>query len=256
MQLNEGWLKLLPRNNDTNIIRKVVTERYKHLMFYLDHEDNYGGGGWGDAVSNPLNRAREENIVEHGFVVVEENRSEMMYTCDSTCEGTRSGSRRSTGSAIVEEEDDEGSCSDSNDSDYNLEELVDSDYDLRDGDVDLVMDEPHVADDEKKGKRKGKQIAEDDNSEDEKLEMPESDDEEMKFMFKHFTEEYLHEPKFHVGHVFSSIELIRKAIREYSCKERLGITFPKNDKTRIGARCTNGFPRYLYASYTTKNTLP
>ncbi|XP_044349948.1 stress response protein NST1 [Triticum aestivum] len=235
MQLNEGGLKLLSRNNDTNIIREVVREGYKYLMFYLDHEDNYGGGGWDDAVSNPFTRQREENIVEPSFVVPEENRSEVMYTGDSTCEGTSSGSRRSR-RAVVEEEDDEGSWSDSDDSDYNPEELVDSDYDLQDGDEDLVMDESHVADDEKKGKRKGKQVAEDDNSEDEKLEMPESDDEEMKFKFNHFTEEDLHEPKFHVGQVFSSIELIRKAIREYSCKERLGITFGKRKEEAVAKK--------------------
>ncbi|XP_044318610.1 caldesmon-like [Triticum aestivum] len=235
MQLNEGGLKLLSRNNDTNIIREVVREGYKYLMFYLDHEDNYGGGGWDDAVSNPFTRQREENIVEPSFVVPEENRSEVMYTGDSTCEGTSSGSRRSR-RAVVEEEDDEGSWSDSDDSDYNPEELVDSDYDLQDGDEDLVMDESHVADDEKKGKRKGKQVAEDDNSEDEKLEMPESDDEEMKFKFNHFTEEDLHEPKFHVGQVFSSIELIRAAIREYSCKERLGITFGKRKEEAVAKK--------------------
>ena len=66
---------------------------------------------------------------------------------------------------------------------------------------------------------------------------------------KHFTEEDLNEPKFHVGQVFSSIALLRHAIREYSCKERLQITFPKNDKTRIGAKCNDGCPWYLYASY-------
>ena len=190
MQLNEGGLKLLSRNNDTNIIRKVVREGYKYLMFYLDHEDNYGGGGWDDAVSNPFTRQREENIVEPSFVVPEENRSEVMYIGDSTCEGTSSGSRRSR-RAVVEEEDDEGSWSDSDDSDYNPEELVDSDYDLQDGDEDLVMDESHVADDEKKGKRKGKQVAEDDNSEDDRLELPDSDDEDMKFNFKYFKKNLL-----------------------------------------------------------------
>lgn len=251
MQMNEGGLKLLTRNNDTDIIRKLVREGYKYLMFYLDHEDNYGEGGWYDVVANPSTHlppmisprksSREESTVEHSHIVVEENTSELMYAGDSTCEGTSSGSRsRRSKRAIIEEEEDEGPGSGSDDSDYDPEELMDSDYDLQDGDEDLVMDESHAIDDEKKGKMKGKMIAEDDNSEDEKLEMAESDDEEMKFKFKHFTEEDLHEPKFHVGQVFSSIELITKAIREYSCKERLAITFPKNDKTRVGAKCTHG----------------
>lgn len=80
----------------------------------------------------------------------------------------------------------------------------------------------HVVD-ENKWKRKGTQIAEDDNSEDDCLELIDSDDEEIKFNFKHFTEADLNDPKFHAGQVFPSVALVRKVVREYSCTEKLNI---------------------------------
>ncbi|KAE8781929.1 hypothetical protein D1007_44667 [Hordeum vulgare] len=134
MQMNEGGLKLLSSNNDTNIIREVVRQGYKYLMFYLDHVDSYVGGGWDDVVANP-----------HLPLEISPQKSSRG---ESTCEGISRGRRNR--SAIIEEREDEGSTSDSDDSDYDPKELVDIDYDLQDGDKDLVMDEPHVADDEKK----------------------------------------------------------------------------------------------------------
>ncbi|KAI4979259.1 hypothetical protein ZWY2020_016012 [Hordeum vulgare] len=142
MQMNEGGLKLLSSNNDTNIIREVVRQGYKYLMFYLDHVDSYVGGGWDDVVANP-----------HLPLEISPQKSSRG---ESTCEGISRGRRNR--SAIIEEREDEGSTSNSDDSDYDPKELVDIYYDLQDGDKDLVMDEPHVADDEKKGlkpKKKG-----------------------------------------------------------------------------------------------------
>lgn len=85
--------------------------------------------------------------------------------------------------------DEEGcdSDNDSEDSDY-VPEIVDSDYDLEDGDEDLVQEQLHSVSD-----MKGKQVVEDCNSEDEKLEAPESDEDEMKFNFKSFTAEDMHD---------------------------------------------------------------
>jgi hypothetical protein len=44
---------------------------------------------------------------------------------------------------------------------------------------------------------------------------PYSDDEEVYMKFKAFREEDLHYPKFHVGQVCQTIELLRKATKEY-----------------------------------------
>jgi hypothetical protein len=56
-------------------------------------------------------------------------------------------------------------------------------------------------------------------------------------------------PKFKVGQVFASVELLRKAIREYSCKERVDISMPTNDRNRVAARCAENCSWYMWASY-------
>ncbi|KAM0860697.1 hypothetical protein ACQ4PT_046370 [Festuca glaucescens] len=98
------------------------------------------------------------------------------------------------------------------------EEIVDSDYDLYEGDDDLYVD-----------------CIEDDES-DKDLELPESDDEQVKFKFNNFTLVDMANPQFKVGQTFASVELLRKAIRKYRCKERVNISIPTNDKNRIAAR--------------------
>ena len=71
---------------------------------------------------------------------------------------------------------------------------------------------------------KGKQVAEPlEDSEEDEIQLPDSDEEEMRFNFKKFREEDLCNPKFYVGQVFSSIDMLRKAINEYSCKNRVDI---------------------------------
>ncbi|KAK1605816.1 hypothetical protein QYE76_029489 [Lolium multiflorum] len=122
--------------------------------------------------------------------------------------------------------DEDWDSDNSSDSDF-VAEIIDSDNDIEDGDDDLYQE---YADQVPKIDKKG--AAEDELSEDEFLEAPDSDEETERYNFKAFTEEDMHDPKFHVGQLFQSIEMLRKAIREYSCKHRRNITLPKNDKAR------------------------
>ena len=166
--------------------------------------------------------------------------------------------------------------SDSDDSDFDPGAIVDSDYDISDGDDDLFadnvdMDEPMET--EKKKEEKGKQKVEKGkeavkgkekdgdkatsyNHEDELYESegddlwaPDSDDEEVFMKFKAFRTEDLHCPKFHVGQVFQTVELLRKAIKEYCCKNRVDVKLPVNDKKRVKATCDEDCTWYLWASY-------
>jgi hypothetical protein len=59
--------------------------------------------------------------------------------------------------------------------------------------------------------------------EEDEVQLPDSDDDEVRFNFKKFREEDMHNPNFFVGQVFSSIEVLRKAITEYSCKNIVDI---------------------------------
>jgi len=49
-------------------------------------------------------------------------------------------------------------------------------------------------------------------------------------------------PSFKVGMVFESVEILRKAITEYSLKNRVDIKLPRNDQRRIRTYCADGCP--------------
>ncbi|KAM0921562.1 hypothetical protein ACQ4PT_006755 [Festuca glaucescens] len=137
---------------------------------------------------------------------------------------------------------------DSDGSDFE-EEIVDSDYDLYEGDDDLYED--CIEEDED---IKGKKLAEEVElpESDHELELPESDDEQVKFKFKNFTLVDMANPQFKVGQTFAFVELLRKAIREYSCRERVNISMPTNDKNRIATRCADCI-WYLWASWDSRS---
>jgi len=139
-------------------------------------------------------------------------------------------------------------------------DFEDSDYDLANEDDDLFMDnvDDQVVD---QGVAKGKKVPkgkraqvvvgrgdEDFSTDDEGLMVPNSDDENnVTFNFKSFKHEDLVNPVFKVGMIFESVELLRKAIIEYSLKHRVDIKMPRNEKKRLRAICEKGCPWNLYA---------
>jgi len=87
------------------------------------------------------------------------------------------------------------------------------------------------------------------DSDEEELELPESGEEGRAGQnMRSFRPEDLQNPIFKVGMKFDSVEMLRKAITEYSIKNRVEIKMPKNDRTRIKAHCDEECPWYLYAS--------
>ena len=81
------------------------------------------------------------------------------------------------------------------------------------------------------------------STDEEYLDLPDSDGEgEVRMRFRSFMPEDLSNPVFKVGMVFPSVEVLRKAITEYSLKNRVEIKMPRNDRTRIGAHCAEGCP--------------
>ncbi|XP_020148709.1 protein FAR-RED IMPAIRED RESPONSE 1-like [Aegilops tauschii subsp. strangulata] len=141
--------------------------------------------------------------------------------------------------------------------------MVDSDFEISDDDDDLYadnLDEDEPVERKEKMKQKtatkdkgvvgeGKEENMSDyESEGEDLWAPDSDD-EMQTKFRAFRKEDLTYPKFHVGQVFENVDLLSKAIKEYSCKNRVDVKLPTNDRKRVKVVCDDDCTWYLWASY-------
>ncbi|EEC80685.1 hypothetical protein OsI_23109 [Oryza sativa Indica Group] len=107
---------------------------------------------------------------------------------------------------------------------------------------------------------KGKEIVvrnsdgEEVSTDDEDLQLPDSDDDgEVRLKFKAFMAEDVKNPVFKVGMVFPSVEVLRKAITEYSLKARVDIKMPRNEQKRLRAHCVEGCPWNLYASFDSRS---
>jgi hypothetical protein len=147
-----------------------------------------------------------------------------------------------------EEEDSEFDCGESDN------DVGDGDDDLYQANVDEDSEDDNCQSSKGKAKRsasgKGKQTIhmKEENSEEEDLWGPDSDDENVQLKFRTFREDDLNDPKFHVGQVFGSVDLLRKAIRAYSCIHRKDIKLPINDLKRVRGKCGKDCPWYLWAS--------
>lgn len=107
---------------------------------------------------------------------------------------------------------------------------------------------------------KGKEIVvrnsdvEEVSTDDEDLQLPDSDDDgEVRLKFKAFMAEDVKNPVFKVGMVFPSVEVLKKAITEYSLKARVDIKMPRNEQKRLRAHCVEGCPWNLYASFDSRS---
>jgi hypothetical protein len=76
------------------------------------------------------------------------------------------------------------------------------------------------------------------------LEQPDDSDAEVgvRLKFKSFMPEDLNNPTFKLGLLFALIELVRKAVTEYSLRHRADLKMPRNDKRRVNAHCAEGCP--------------
>jgi hypothetical protein len=115
---------------------------------------------------------------------------------------------------------------DQEDSDYDPKEIVDSDLDVSDGDDDLFEDNVDNSEDEEvkipkgQGKEKPKakmlqeveKICKQEDVEVDEIWGPVIDVDGMPPRFKIFRQQDMHDPKFHVGLCFESVEQLRKAI--------------------------------------------
>ena len=192
--VNEDGLVPIKKDADTNSMVSMVQFGHRFLDMYLDHDDKLNGYNRDDIIAYCADQS-PPMVSPSELSYVPPQKGEKLQLLD-------------TNESNIDLED----------SDF-VPQIMDSDYDLDDGDDDLYDD--YVDD---LGNLKVKQVAEPlEDSEEDEIQLPDSDEEEMRFNFKKFREEDMHNLKFYVGQVFSSIDMLRKAINEYSCKNRVDI---------------------------------
>ncbi|CAN6304667.1 unnamed protein product [Urochloa humidicola] len=230
-------LRVIISDSDTNVMVSVV-DRIKNLVVYFDHDDMIAGLDFlDDIVLNPIAELPKV-LSPRKMQSLPENLDEKLPQFYSDLP------RSSTGRVPAEACDDEDGSNSDSDSNSEDSDFVDSDYEIAAEDDDLFTNNVDVEVVEE-AQEKGDDLSTDEEC----LDLPDSDGEgEVRLRFKSFMLEDLNNPVFKVGMVFPSVELLRKAITEYSLKNRVQIKMPRNDRTRIDAHCVAGCPWRLYAS--------
>ena len=235
-----------------------VISKVRNFVVFFDHDDNISGINWEDIVTNPI--AELPKVMSPSKV--QNARAEKLPAFYSNVPkvGTAAGTTAACPSVVTGDEEME---SDS-DSDF-----VDSDYDLEDQDDDLFVenvDEDVIDQGAARGKKIGKgestsarklkkrmSTGDDVSSDEDDLYLPDSDGEDqVSKKFKSFRDADLENPVFKVGMLFDSVQMLRKAVTEYSLKHRVDISFTRNEKKRLRAQCVDGCPWNLYASTDTR----
>jgi hypothetical protein len=227
-------LREICTDTDTEAMVLFFSLGHLFLNIYLDHEDSFRRKDWDDVVDFPvaelpdvvspmkpgLNKDTEQRNVE-----VEDQPEPIMMVPPEPIEEEMPGgstTRRKTSRVIAMEAAalSNSDQEDDADSDYNESVIVDSDYDISEGDDDLDHEDSEVVEDVK-GKEQVKctdhvqtkeptketssKIAKEDCasdeeiSEDDDLWEPDLDDDNLKLRFKTFREEDLKNPSFHAG---------------------------------------------------------
>jgi hypothetical protein len=224
-------LRIISGDHDINVMSSVA-EKHKTLVVYFDHDDNIGGHDWDDVVVNPMSPLPKV-ISPHKVEYVRSKPGEKLPVFYTDIRNRRVEQNQ-------QEESDHGSGSDS-DSEY--EDFEDSDYDLEAEDDDLF--EEHVDDEvgeqvTAKGNKKERgsklrtyctsrpEVLLDEESEEDDLQLPDSDGEGESFRLKSFKDEDLND-----------VQKLREALTEYSVRNRVEIKMPRNDRKRLkGSLCT------------------
>lgn len=247
-------LRIVDSEVEINVMNSVCN-RVKNFVLCLDHSDHVLGSSQEDIILSPTSELPKVMSLVRG--------------CQQKEHGNQGGSNVGGPVCVVVDEEaeeiqDHGDY-DSDDSEADDSDFVDSDYELQDDDDDIFEDnvDGDVVDqgvapkkfNQKKvagSKFKGKEVAREEesyeeSSDEEFLELPDNPN-EINLRFKSFNQEDMNNPVFKVGMVFPSVEMLRKAITEYSLNNRVDIKMPRNDRTRIRAHCAEGCPWNMYAS--------
>jgi hypothetical protein len=228
-----------------------VIDRVKNLVIYVDLDDNISSIiNWDDIVAN-LVCSLPKVFSPVKVVSVEKMAGEKMsvfYTNLNKASDTK-----------VHDSDSD------DDSDF-----IDSDYEIGNSDDDLFVDnvDAGVFDEgASKGtkmfkwkKAEGSKLkrkqpmtmaggSDDESTDGEEIDLTDFGEGSNVNKFKPFCQQDLLDPSFRLGQSFDDVQLVRKALREYSAKNRVEIHMLRNDSKRVGAHCAEGCPWNFYASW-------
>ncbi|KAK3146657.1 hypothetical protein QOZ80_3BG0269560 [Eleusine coracana subsp. coracana] len=246
-------LRIMESDADTLAMSSIVN-KIKNFVLYLDHENSYARINWDDIVVNTIT-SLPKVLSPHKVHVVDRKVDEKLPEFYSNLRVQAIASSEERASAKPNSGTKESSDEDSDfcDSDYELEQANDELF------VDNV-DEDVVDEGIVKGKKvsKGKKAlgqrdyneGADFSSDDEGLQLTDFEGEGAAGLkFKTWMPEDINNPVFKVGMVFGSVQEIRKAITEYSLKNRVSIKLVRNEKKRVNAACEEDCPWKLNSSW-------
>ena len=287
LAVNKNGFREIRSDADTDQMLNFLSIGHHYFSMYIDHDNSFSANRNRDDVVYSFPRAELPPVISpkkavqstgsgsvaDEQVVQEENDQQFKVqgTVEGTAvEGTENDQQAEMGAGTSGTTT--ADSDDSEDSDFDPDALVDSDFNISEDDDNLFADNVDDDDEPAAKKDKGKEKVEEDRklkgealekqtmtiaeakeqdyeSEGEDLWWPDSDDEERN-KFRVFRGEDLHNPKFHVAKVFVSVEQLREAIKEYTCKNRRNIKMPVNDKKRLKAVCEGSASCswYLWAS--------
>ena len=245
LSLGDG-LRIVQSDSET-VVMKQITHKVKNFVLYFDH-NNLVAKNSDDVVLDPI--AVLPKVVSPSKVThIDKTEGEKLPAFYSNLKRREDDAYDKVSGGETESEDEE-------DSDF-----VDSDYEVSDDDFDLYVDNVEEEGETSKGASKGKKsekvglVSYDIDGEyastDDELELPETA-EGKGLKLRIFKEEDMSNPIFKVGMLFTSVQMLRKAITEYSLKERVEIKLPRNDKRRVRAHCADRCPSNMYASFDSK----
>jgi hypothetical protein len=227
-----------------------VIDRMKNLVIYVDLDDNISGINCDDIVANPV-CSLPKVFSPVKVVSVEKMAREKLSVFYTN---------------LTKASDTEVHDSDSNDLDS-----IDNDYEIGNSDDDdLFVDNVDVGvfdEGASKGnkmfkwkKAEGSKLrrkqpmtmaggSDDESTDKEEIDLADFGEGSNVNKFKPFCQQDLPDPSFRLGQAFDDVQLVSKAISEYSAKNRVEIHMPRNDSKRVGAHCAEGCPWNFYASW-------
>lgn len=229
-------LRRLKCDADTNSMVSLVP-RYKNLIVYVDHQDMIDGINWDEFVISPIDHLPVQISPKQTLPEPDDNRADQVNVDNKTS---------SDATALPVSDDDEDTEDDP--------DFMDSDNEIDKGDDDLYMKfvDTNIQDKVAASKEKGVMLVDEGDAsfENEGLDLPESSEDEggIKLKFKNFQPVDMESPEFSVGLLFGSVQEVRKAISQYSIKNRVATKTPRNNKARIEAICAEGCPWRLTVS--------